>query len=350
MAQTSVGSSDSNAVLQYSPVIFKAGLENTVLNSLSGSSENSIVQVKSDLAGNRSGYGVQFPFYSNLSDESLDISSQANILGKEDQLNIYTDTVNLNPRAVAVALDTFYSAKINQFDLVKAHKDALSVKLQRALDKHFFDKLKEDRDLIIYKASGTLSDTRTAATADGAIEATDVLDLDLITSLQIKMSTFTGEDGVNPIVRPVMINGMETYCLMVHPHVLYDLKRDSEFVQAQREAIRVAKETDHPLFKGANTLLYDGVVIKADRRVETLSTFGGSNNVEGAKCTLLGAQSMLWAWGAEPILSTEDIEHKTQQSIAYKYMYGAKKPVFNSLTYGSVDVWVARGAASALTA
>jgi hypothetical protein len=123
---------------------------------------------------------------------------------------------------------------------------------------------------------------------------------------------------------------------------MYDLKTNSTFQQAMREAQERGK--DNPLFKMADAI-WDGVLVKEAERNGN-GTDGGGGSVAWTKCALMGAQSLVWAWGATPEIVQEEFDYKNEIGYGWGMMAGVGKPAFNitgtSAEYGSLAVYVSR--------
>ena len=190
---------------------------------------------------------------------------------------------------------------------------------------------------IFYSASGTLSTTATAATAVTATEASDKLTPDLIS--YAKTWALTGGNRGQTPLRPIRINGKKYFVLLVHPDCMYDLKTDSQFSQARREALERSK--DNPIFSGSEAI-WDGVVIHEHENVPIARTAGAGGAVPFARNVLMGAQSLVWAWGQRPQVVEKDFDYGEEHGFAWGMTAAPGKPKFNSKDYGSVGVYTAR--------
>jgi hypothetical protein len=120
---------------------------------------------------------------------------------------------------------------------------------------------------------------------------------------------------------------------------MYDLKQDTTMAQALREAEVRGKE--NPLFSGS-IAIWDGVVIHEHENIPILTNWGSGANVPGAKCALMGAQSLVWAWGQRPEVVAKKFDYDEQHGFAWGMTAACGKPKFNSKDYGSVGIYVAR--------
>ncbi len=154
-----------------------------------------------------------------------------------------------------------------------------------------------------------------------------------------RIGALTGYNMTQTPLRPIKINGKNYFVLLVHPDVMGDLKNDATFAQARREALDRGK--DNPIFQGSEAI-WDGVVIHEHVNGPIYNNWGSGANVSGAKCVLMGAQALIWAWGKRPEVVAEEFDYKEEHGYAWAITAKVNKPSFNSKDYGSVAVFVAR--------
>ena len=99
----------------------------------------------------------------------------------------------------------------------------------------------------------------------------------------------------NTMVKPVNINGNETYIMIIDQWQARDLIADEKWIAAQQYAnVRGEK---NPIFSGALGV-YDGVVLHQHNRIVRTRTGSGGTKVGHA--LFLGAQAAVFALGEEP--------------------------------------------------
>ena len=137
-----------------------------------------------------------------------------------------------------------------------------------------------------------------------------------------------------PKVPPLMINGEPHYVMILHPYQVFDLQKDSEYLQAVREAhIRGEK---NPIFTGALVEI-DGVILHKHSRCLTFSDYGSTVNLPAARSILCGRQAGLLAKGTEgPEWHEELIDRGNRYSIGGDMIFGIKKAVFNSKDFAVI--------------
>jgi N4-gp56 family major capsid protein len=188
---------------------------------------------------------------------------------------------------------------------------------------------------ILYRdgVAGAPSGTASSSTAKTALTAANSkITPNFISALRVWAKT--GGAAATYRIRPVKIEGAEFYILLVNPAVMYDLRTDSTFQTAQKDAQDRGK--DNPLFRGA-TAIWDNVVIHETERIP-LFTDGGGASVAGAFGALMGAQALCWAWGERPNTVQQEFDYENEMGWAWEMIAKAGKPKFNSKDYGTVGV------------
>lgn len=125
------------------------------------------------------------------------------------------------------------------------------------IDRLCFDAITSSPTTVVYKTSSGMQKTTTPATAKSALTAADSK-LSLSHFTYLRTLAKGGNNRAFSPIRPIKIKGREWYVLLCYEDVLYDIKNDTNFTQAQREAQE--RSDTHPLFTGA-TAIYDQVVV-----------------------------------------------------------------------------------------
>ncbi|MFM1891826.1 MAG: hypothetical protein RLZ44_903 [Pseudomonadota bacterium] len=149
-------------------------------------------------------------------------------------------------------------------------------------------------------------------------------------------------------IRPLKINGMESYYVFMHPKAMAKLKLDSDFLANIRNA--GVRGDNNPLFSGAVTTV-DGLVLMENTHVlntlgATAGTVSGDNNkvgfkygasaqIEGSSTLLCGAQAMAFADLGAPTWEEDTWDFKNQNAISCGKIIGMKKPVWVDKMSGS---------------
>jgi N4-gp56 family major capsid protein len=145
-------------------------------------------------------------------------------------------------------------------------------------------------------------------------------------------------------IKPLNEGGKEYYVMLVRPGTLAHLKKDADYQRAITSGMERGK--NNPFFTGA-TVTIDGAVIHEHRLVT--STLGmaagykwgagadGSRNVEGSRTLLCGAQALGMADLGDPDWVEKGFQYDSQQGISIDKMFGLLKPKFYSIYDKSVQ-------------
>ena len=120
--------------------------------------------------------------------------------------------------------------------------------------------------------------------------------------------------------------GEPVYGLVVHPNVMFDLKRDAEYRDwVQQAHIRGA---DNPFFKGA-TAMIDGVVLFEHPNVQTYTATDAS---KAAECIAFGQGAFVEGVDENVSWDEMDFDYGNEFGIAYKFAMESKRALkLNSL-------------------
>lgn len=250
--------------------------------------------------------------------------------GSEATMDSYSVQVALDEQNFAVRTRSLLDEKRPVWDMPKELRRALIINAAEQRDQLCFTKL----------FTGTLSKIvyGGSATSIATLTTSDKLTPELIS--RVKAAAKNGWNRTQAPLRPLMIKGKEHFVLLTHNDSFYDLMQDSRFDQARREAMMRAD--DHPLFAGADTMLWDGVIIKCHENVPIALTGGAGANVPYVKNVFLGAQALCFAWGKKEKIVTETFNYTTQTGYASIAIYNAVRSTFNSKDYGAVGIFTAR--------
>jgi N4-gp56 family major capsid protein len=162
--------------------------------------------------------------------------------------------------------------------------------------------------------------------------------------------THIQNDGtiVNPI-RPVTVNGKPHYVMFISPAQAADLKKETAWLTAQRNAN--VRGMDNPIFSGALGM-WDNVIIHVlpliHRRYGELGIsasefFYSSDDVVASgyyvdRALFCGAQAGLIAYGMMPTWKEKKFDYGRKYGISTTTIYGTKKPQYNSRDFGVIAV------------
>lgn len=305
--------------------LYRDAAKNAYFSRFMKADSDSIVEVKTDLE-KKDGDTIHFGIRMRLTGAGV---TGDNVLeNNEESLVTYEMNIVIDQLRHGVRSKGTMSEKRVLFSVPEESRSALRDWMSEQIDQKCFNALDASPTKIFYGGNAT-------STAD--VDATDILTLDFIS--KVKTWGSTGGNRSQPPLRGINIGGKKHYVLLIHPDVAYDLKTSSEWKQAQREAqIRGA---ENPLFTGA-IAMWDDVIIHTHENIPITTTWGAGSNVAGARCQLLGAQALCWAWGKRPFVKEESFDYGNQRGHAIGIIYGVKKPIFNSKDFGSIGCFVAR--------
>lgn len=197
-------------------------------------------------------------------------------------------------------------------------------------------------------SSGTIARVATDALINST--ANHLFGTDVIEYLH-RMAERTVTDAGNAItpLRPVIIDGMSYYLMLIDQYMKKQLQNDTKWKASVQSSLpRSVKE--NWLFSGADGM-WDGVVIKTvdklHRRTvwcvtapEYFDTTGDAltSGITVARGLFLGSQAGCVAWGKLPTWKTgySDPPHNTKYTVHTDKICGVKKSIFNSEEFGCI--------------
>jgi len=252
--------------------------------------------------------------------------------GNEDNLDKYYFTITVEEKVFALRDRGPLDRQRAVYDMDMESRDAMKVRGAEYLDQRCFDALQDTPTKTIYGGSATLYTN---------IAATDLITTDLIS--RVKAGAKTGFNRTQTPLRPVRVGGKDYFIMLVHPDALYDLKQDSAFQQARREAEVRSKE--NPIFSDAYAI-WDGVVIHEHENIAIAKDGGAGANIPTSKNLFLGQQALVMAWASRPKIVAAEFDYGREHGFSWQAMFNVKKPKFNSLDYGAISVHTARTSVS----
>jgi N4-gp56 family major capsid protein len=255
------------------------------------------------------------------------IKGNATVKGKEDKLTFYTYQITLDRHRYAIMDDGALTRQRFVGDIPTEIKNALTIWGGELIDQMCMDALVASPTNSIYggDATGIFTDL-----AKG-----DDITPELIS--KAKAIALTQRGGGKTPLQPVMVDGKKYLVLLVSPDVAVDLKYDTTFMAAQKDAAE--RGSNNPLFTGMLGI-WDGVVIHDHENVPVFSNGGPGSDVKYSKCVLMGASALCWAWGERPSIVEEDEDYGEFKGYCWRMTAQVGKPKFNSHDFGSIAVVV----------
>ena len=305
---------------------WESGLHRAFFDKFTGNSPENIIQIREELSKD-DGDTINIPLLMPLTGEGVEGDEW--LEGNEEAM-IYRDfKVTINQLRHAVRLKGRMEEKRVSLDLRRDAKVALSNWLADVIDKRIFRELSTDPtpDRVVYGGS---------ATSEGSIGASDVFSTALIG--RAKRIALADEDTM---VKPIMIDGIETYIMILDQWQARDLKNDQTWLEAQQYAN--VRGSDNPIFSGALGV-YDGVVLHQCNRI--LRTETGSGGTKVGHALFLGRQAAVFAVGSNPTWEEDDFDYRNKVGFSFGRIFGIKKTQFkydgtNLTDFGCINVLTA---------
>jgi N4-gp56 family major capsid protein len=336
MASTYFDTTNALAKKAWDEKLFRDVEKSAFFKKFMSEKKDSPVYVKSDL---EAGSGDKVTMGLRMRLTGAGVEDGAILEGNEESLTTYDYSLSLKQYRHAARAKGGISAQRVPWDVAEECGDAIKVWGSEKVDKLIFDAYFGAATKIIYRASGdgSLTSGSVLATVDAAISSATN---QVITPKVIAAMYAWAKDGGNRAyvpLRPLMDQGRAFYILLIDPGTAFDLRNDSTYMQAQREAQERGKE--NPLFTGALGV-WSGVVIHEHENVAASGTVGHG--------ILLGAQSSCFAWGKRPKTVWKTFDYDNETGAAIDMTCRAGKTQFGSKDFGSVMAAFYRTNVSAL--
>ena len=284
-------------------------------------SDQAIIEVKRDLEGT-TGDVLNFTFSKKL--RGAGVENDDDLEGQEEELEYFSDTVTLRQRRNAVRLKGAMSERRTAFDQRKDSKSHLKTWMAETIDDFIF----------------TQFDTNPTTTVFGGGRTSTALLIvtDLMTPTLIDQAVAKAKKA-DPKIWPVSVSGKDHYVLVIHTDSGYDLQRNSEWNQTQRDA--GVRGDDNNIFTGAFGE-WRGVVIHEHEKVPVSTTYGAGGDVPGASNMFLGMQAGLFAWGKRPEAWEKEFNYGASVGFAIGAIWDFTKAVFDGADHSYIAIRVAR--------
>lgn len=303
-----------------------------------GTSENSIINVKSDLT-KKAGDGITIPLISELTGAGQ--TGNGLLEGSEEALGNYGHKIEVATRRHAVAV-TDNDQQYTGIPLRDAAKEQLKLWCMKKLRTDVITALASKTNTAYGSASEAVKDAWLVANADrvmfgdGSVGGfTDhSADLALVTASmkltkEVVSKAKAKAETASPIIRPVTVGeDSENYVMFVSNGAFRDLKTDlgTNLQNAQERG------NGNPLWNDGD-LMWDGVVIRKIQEIAAVGTVGAASaRVE--PYFLCGAQAVGVAW-AQMTKSTTDVrDYGFVKGVGIHEMLGVEKLIYNGKDHG----------------
>jgi len=318
------------------------------------SSENAIIQVQMDLT-KKPGDTVTFPLIAPLTGMGR---VNGTLEGNEEAFDNYDWSVSIADWGNAIRDAGALQRQQVAWSMDTVRKAELALWYAYALDKATYRAM---AGLVVEGDGGTdlLAASVNSRRVIGGTEAAGALEL-FDTDVELQADDYMSLDLIayisrfakasEPVVRPIIIDGEELYCLFMHPQQVRALRDSTDWKNVQYYAnVRGEK---NPYFRKALGRYLD-VLLFEYPRVETRTGDGGAVSLttntfdgtdaftSGVKCAralFCGAQAAVHAYAQGPTFTTKKFDYGNKHGTALRMLMGVGRPEFNSVDYGVIAV------------
>ena len=370
MAVTTYAVGDALTAKRYARGLEVEALMATEVAPLIGEDADSIIHLRNEMKKEK-GDRVTFGLRTKLTGAGR--TEGQTLEGNEESLTTYSDSLLLNElsHAVRVKGENTIDNKRILFNTRQEAKNGLKDWFAERMAIGFFlhvcgytgasythRGLTVDGALAVYNLGNTITAPTTSRkifaaagsgesnTTDQALESDDVFDLRLIDYAKELARTSSVP------LRPVMIEGAEHFVCYLHPYQVVDLRTSTDTGQWMdfSKTAYTGLGKNNPIFTGALGM-YNGVVLRESENVTpgaNSSTLATISTVRRA--VFLGAQAAMMGMGTNfnpPSRGApgsafkwveETFDYQRELGVSAQSLLGLKKPVFNSLDFGTITM------------
>ncbi|MDR2567487.1 MAG: DUF4043 family protein [Bifidobacteriaceae bacterium] len=379
MAFTKFGELQPEQITNWNRVLWKNARNKSWLNTVLGTSANSVVQHVKELTVN--GKGARAAITLVPDGENDGVAGDRNLEGRESALTSVAQYITIDQLAAAHINKGVMDDQRTIVNFRVQARDALEYWLSDRIDQLAFLTLAGidykyrpdgserpigDPDVVtelhlLDFAQDVSPPTerrrirwaKNTADSDGALVvggvSGDVVATDTITwNMIVRLKAWAHSNYIKPVRGP---NGEDLYHLYVPPFVLADLKLDPAYMQAVTHAAQ--RGDKNKLFSGG-ILPVDGIYVHEHRwapstiRAPAGSKYGSTGNIDGAQLLFCGAQALAFADLDSVNWCEKKFDYDRRKGISAGRIIGFKKPLFpnrytngQSEDHGVVSVYVA---------
>jgi N4-gp56 family major capsid protein len=222
------------------------------------------------------------------------VTGESTLQGNEERLSLTQTDLSIDWFRHAVAISKRSKKRINFDFVVQAAQPLLSYHIAKTMDDAIFTEF------------GTATTALYAgdATSTATLDASDTLS----TTTLDKIKTYLDSNLAMPLR---LENGNQYYGIIIHPYDAYNLRQDSTWSQAQRDA-NLRGETN-PIFSGALGV-YNGMIVYANT--------GVSNSSNKSKCVAFGGETIFRGYGMMPGFVTQLYDYGFEIGVGMEAIYG----------------------------
>lgn len=222
------------------------------------------------------------------------VTGETTLEGSEEKISMTQTDLTIDWVRHAVAISKRSKKRINFDFIVQAAQPLLSRMMAKKMDAAIFTKF------------GTATTALYAgdATSTATLDASDTLS----TTTLDKIKTYLDSNLAMPMTDS---DGNSYYGVVIHPYDAYNLRQDSTWKQAQRDA-NIRGESN-PIFTGAMGV-YNGMVVFVNT--------GVSNGSSKSKCIAFGGESVFRGYGMMPEFTNQLHDYGFEIGIGIEAIYG----------------------------
>lgn len=270
----------------------------------------------------------------------------------EEALNFFNDFVFIDQRRKSTKSKGKMTEQRVPYNLRREGRDALAVWWSEVIDEDFFIYLSGARgiDTSFKTATSWTGRANNAIVVPDAAhqifsgDATSKADLDAadkISLLDIERLVAVAET-TDPMIQGANVSGENKFVLVMHTYQAFDLRTSV----TENDWIDIHKATD----RGKGALMYKNalgeyadVIMHKHRNVIRFDDYGAGANVEAGRALFMGVQAGLVAYGQGSSKNryswNEDKDDRGNAlAITAGQIYGIKRTIFDSATYGLIAV------------
>ena len=306
--------------------IWTAGIRKSFFSKFMGKNSSSIIQVVEDLR-KQNGDALTIPLRLPLSGAGK--VGDKRLEGFEEALQHRSFSVTINQIRHATLIEGRFEEKKTPLPLREESSEALTDWLADWFDygwfaiftgtQHPFVKTATDEfPFEIEEPSANRILYAGGKTSEGTLTTSDIFTPEIISKAKLM-----AQENEYTAIRPIKVDGRDTYVMVIDPYQARDLKANDEWKDAQKYAND--RGSKNPIFTG-ELGIWDDVVLHVSNRVPHTET--GSGDIPVGHALLLGAQAGVFAEGEAPRYVTKEFDYDNQIGFAISRMCGMKKASF----------------------
>ena len=366
MPQTVVGLNDAKAVKRFSAFLAvdtaKIGYWTKRFMG-QGETASTPIQMLTQL---ESDAGEQITFDLSMQMKMQPVEGDDTLEGSEDDLTFYTDNVYIDQMRGGVNVGGKMTRKRTVHNLRQVARRRQSEWWSRIFDELFFiygsgptagaaTGFQNPGFIFANTYTGFANNSIQAPDSDhvmygdgtskATVTASGKMTRQLVERASVKAATQGGGTEELPQLQPIMIEGEEHFCMVMHTYQAYDLRvesGDGGWLEIQKALWQGDGVRKNPISRGGLGMLSD-IVLHKHKNVLRFTDYGSGSNVEAARALLMGEQAMVCAFGSPGTGTRFDWHEETRDNgnqvvISSSSIFGCKKVRFNSKDYGVIAI------------